>query len=70
MTGLAQDHPHLQIDVTSDSAHSLRRGAATAAWQAGVPRQAIARHRQWQSDAVDVYLVADVEFKLTVTQKL
>ena len=70
LSDLAHEHPNLQIDLTSYSAHSLRRGAATSAWQAGVPREIVARHGRWQSDAVDLYLIADVDFKLTVTQKM
>lgn len=70
LSELARELPHLQIDHHSYSSHSLRRGAATAAWQAKVPREIVARHGRWHSDAVDFYLVADIELKLTITLAL
>jgi hypothetical protein len=67
---LAQIHPELRIDVKRYSAHSLRRGGATAAWLSGVPREVLAVHGRWKSDAVDLYLVADTLHKLRVTQQI
>lgn len=67
---LAQTHPELRIDVKRFSAHSLRRGGATAAWLSGVPREVLAVHGRWKSDAVDLYLVADTLHKLRVTQQI
>jgi hypothetical protein len=67
---LSQQYPGLIGDVKKYSAHSLRRGGATAAWLAGVPREVLAVHGRWRSDAVDVYLVADTSQKLLVTRPI
>jgi hypothetical protein len=45
-------------------------GGATAAWLSGVPREVLAVHGRWKSDAVDLYLVADTLHKLRVTQQI
>jgi hypothetical protein len=67
---LSQRNPGLIGDVKKYSAHSRRRGGATAAWLAGVPREVLAVHGRWRSDAVDVYLVADTSQKLLVTRPI
>ena len=67
---LAGEYPHLGIQSASYSSHSLRRGGASgasAAWQAGVPKEMIARHGRWQSEAIELYLVANVDLKIKVT---
>ena len=48
----------LDLDSSLYSLHSLRRGGASAAYQAGVPFQDIKRHGQWKSDAFWLYITA------------
>jgi hypothetical protein len=67
---LSQRYPGLIGDVKKYSAHSLRRGGATAAWLAGVPREVLAVHGRWRSDAADEYLVAGTSQKLLVTRPI
>lgn len=48
--------PAGRADVRNFSAHSLRRGGATAAANAGAPLEDIKIHGRWKSDAVLVYI--------------
>jgi integrase len=43
------------LPVANYTAHSLRRGGATAMFQAGVPIATISKHGRWISDAVKGY---------------
>jgi hypothetical protein len=53
--------------VEDFASHSLRRGGVSAAWQCEVGRELLKGHGRWSSDAIDLYLQASVETKLTVT---
>ncbi|EFJ46922.1 hypothetical protein VOLCADRAFT_121049 [Volvox carteri f. nagariensis] len=48
--------PELKLDLARISAHSLRKGGATAAANAGVGLEEIKAHGRWRSDAVLVYI--------------
>ena len=52
------------------SPHSLRRGSASLAFQAGVPPLLIQAHGIWKSDAYKEYLKFTMKTKLSVTQKM
>jgi hypothetical protein len=52
------------------SSHSLRRGGATSAFQAGIPGELIQLHGDWSSDAYKRYLHIPLSSKLAVTNKL
>ena len=56
------------IGVNPDpyGSHSLRRGGATAAAQAGIAVHVIARHGNWKSDAVFAYITDSLEQRLAV----
>jgi integrase len=43
------------LPVDQYAPHSLRRGGATAMFEAGVPRATISKHGRWVSDAIDGY---------------
>ena len=47
--------------------HSLRRGGATTAYEAGVTINEIKRHGTWRSDAVESYLFAQPIYATPVT---
>ncbi|PNH01051.1 hypothetical protein TSOC_013088 [Tetrabaena socialis] len=53
---LLGEFPNLQLRLELFSAHSLRRGGAIAAAEAGVSRELIKLHGRWRSDTVDAYL--------------
>ena len=57
-------------EVARLSAHSLRRGGATAAYEAGVPLEAIMRHGRWRSNAVLAYLRESVRVRMEVVQSM
>ena len=65
----AAQHP-TSIDVAQISAHSLRRGGATAAYEAGVPLEAIMRHGRWRSSAVLTYVRESVRVRMEVVQSM
>ena len=48
------------------SSHSLRRGGAIAAAEAGASRELIKLHGRWRSDAVDAYLQSSLATRLSV----
>ena len=50
--------------------HSLRRGGATAANQAGVPRNHIALVGDWRSDAIEAYLHDPMQLRLRATERM
>jgi hypothetical protein len=52
------------------ASHSLRRGGVSAAWHCEVGRELLKGHGRWSSDAIDLYLQASVETKLTVTASI
>jgi integrase len=58
----------LQLDLFA--MHSLRRGGATAAAEAGVSRELIKIHGRWRSDAVDAYLQASLTTRMSVVQRM
>lgn len=53
---LQQSYPQLGLNLGQFSAHSLRRGGATAAANGGVSLEAIKAHGRWKSDAVNAYI--------------
>ena len=52
------------------SSHSLRRGGATFAAAAGVPRHHIQQVGDWRSDAVDNYLHNNLQSRVQAAQKM
>ena len=50
--------------------HSCRRGGVTAAVQAEVDMLLIARHGNWKSTAVYLYVADSIERKLSVSQSI
>jgi hypothetical protein len=48
--------PELRVNLTGLSSHSLRKGGATAAANAGVSEEEIKAHGRWKSDAVKFYI--------------
>jgi len=67
LKAVALENPTLGLDINTFAAHSLRRGGVSAAWQLQVGRELLQGHGRWSSDAIDLYLQAGVETKLTVT---
>ena len=55
-------------DTAMYGSHSLRRGGCTAAMPAKVHLHTTKRHGRWKSDAVDLYMVDDMEAKLNLTR--
>jgi integrase len=68
--GLQQQGIVGAVDVSRLTAHSLRRGGATAAATAGVSIEAIKAHGRWRSDAVAVYIRKSVGARLNVVQSM
>ncbi|PNH10171.1 hypothetical protein TSOC_003112 [Tetrabaena socialis] len=60
------EFPNLRMNLGLFSAHSLRRGGAIAAAEAGVSRELLKLHGRWRSDAVDAYLQASLATRLSV----
>lgn len=56
------------FNATQFSSHSLRRGGATAAYEAGVSLEAIMRHGRWRSSAVLTYVRESVQVRMEVVQ--
>ena len=54
------------LDPALYGSHSLRRGGASAAANAGVVSHVIARHGDWKSDAVFLYITDALANKLAV----
>ena len=52
------------------SLHSFRRGGCTWAYLAGVPKELLARHGDWRSDAITVYLALPTSYMFDVTRKM
>ena len=52
------------------SSHSMRRGSATFAHRAGVPKELIQVHGDWASDAYKRYLEYPVEIRALVSFKM
>lgn len=61
-----EEAPQLNIRLELFAAHSLRRGGAIAASEAGVSRELIMAHGRWRSTAVDAYLQPSLNTRLTV----
>ncbi|PNH00721.1 Enzymatic polyprotein [Tetrabaena socialis] len=70
LSELAQDRPERPFDLTRVSAHSLRRGGATAAAEAGVPLKAIMEHGRWRSSAVLVYIRKSVRARMALVGRM
>ena len=60
----------VSMEVTRYSSHSLRRGGATAAYEAGVPLETIMRHGRWRSNAVLTYIKESVRVRMEVVQAM
>ena len=58
------------FEVTQFSSHSLRRGGATAAYEAGVSLEAIMRHGRWRSNAVRTYIKESVRARMEVVRAM
>jgi len=58
----------LNLQASTFSGHSMRRGGATHAFRAGVPSELIKSHGDWASDAYLTYLHISDSQKLQVTQ--
>ena len=52
------------------SGHSIRRGAATEAGNAGLPDSTIQLLGRWKSDSYKLYVVTNKEFFLQVSRRL
>ncbi len=52
------------------SSHSFRRGGASFAHEAGVPRELIKLVGDWKSDAVDAYLHMSTQHKLSAARQI
>ena len=63
-------YPQLGFDVAQFSAHSLRRGGATAATTGGAQREAIKAHGRWKSDAVGGYVVPAASVRMQIVEKM
>lgn len=70
LQSLKTKYPVLSINPVSYGMHSLRRGGTVAAWASGIDRNRLKGHGRWRSDAVDVYMVADLGLRLSVTQAM
>lgn len=57
------------LDAVSFSAHSLRRGGATAAAMAGIPDRLIKLHGRWASDAYLIYIREPLASRLSVSSQ-
>ena len=57
-------------DAASFRGHSFRRGAASWAFNHGVPGELIQLYRDWTSDAYKVYLEFSVQSKITFAHQL
>jgi hypothetical protein len=62
--------PGLSLDLGALSAHSLRKGGATAAANAGVSEESIMAHGRWRSDAVKRYIIRSAELRLQVVERM
>ena len=62
--------PEVRADLRSLSSHSLRKGGATAAANAGVSEDEIKAHGRWKSDAVKGYIRRSVALRLAVVGSL
>ena len=62
--------PELQLDLSSISAHSLRRGGATAAANAGISLEEIKEHGWWKSDAVLAYIRKSIAVRRAVVERM
>lgn len=67
---VAAEYPAMDMNVNSFASHSLRRGSVSAAWQCEVGRELLKGHGRWSSDAIDLYLQAGIDNKLTVTERM
>ena len=65
-----EEAPQLNIRLELFAAHSLRRGGAIAASEAGVSRELIMAHGRWRSNAVDAYLQPSLTTRLTVVARM
>ncbi len=59
-----------EIELQDIGSHSLRRGGATAAANAGVSVDDIKAHGRWRSDAVEVYIRRSAERRLRVVASM
>ena len=57
-------------DASNYRGHSFRRGAASWAFNSGVPGELIQLYGDWSSDAYKVYLEFDLQSKLRLAQQL
>ena len=67
---LASQNPAVNWQPDEFSAHSLRREGASALLETGVPKEVIASHGRWQSDAILLYLRGSNKHKVNVTRML
>lgn len=58
------------LDANAFSSHSLRRGGATTAANAGVPLEDIQEHGRWKSDAVRLYIKKSGLEKRRTTERM
>jgi len=65
---ISEERPGLNIHVEQSSHNSLRRGGVSAALQNGIARGYVSGG--WISDAIDLYLQANVNTKLSVTEDM
>ena len=70
LTDLQRDVPGLSVDVMQLSSHSLRRGGATAAANAGVGVEDIKAHGRWRSNAVEVYIRRSLAMRKAVVARM
>ena len=62
--------PGLVVDLQRFSSHSLRKGGATAAANAGVGIDAIQMHGRWKSNAVFSYTLSAIRARLRVVESM
>lgn len=58
------------VDPKCYSSHSARRGGCTAALAAGVEKHVAARHGNWKSDAIFLYVVDTLAEKMSVANAI
>ena len=70
LSEIMKEWPEERFDLARVTAHSLRRGGATAAAEAGVPLATIQEHGRWRSDAVLVYIRKSVRVRMGVVGQM
>lgn len=70
LAGLDRELPSEGLELSLFTAHSLRRGGATAAANAGVSVEEIMAHGRWKSAAVREYIKRSVTARMGLVQRM